>query len=111
MPQTGHGLPKRPWTAISGRNAVHSLRKCAACLRAQTRDPFAEHGASRGEEPRDLGIAEFAGERDRRQAGAMQDLVRVGVADAGKEARIGQRSLERVILGRRRAANARAQCP
>jgi hypothetical protein len=83
-------LPKRPWTAISGRNAVtRSGRR--ACLRAQTLDPFAENGACRGEEARDLDIPELAGERDRRQAGAMQDLVRIGIADAGKEARIGQR--------------------
>src|SRR5206468_1990301 len=31
-----------------------SLRECAAGLHAQTLDPFAENGASRGEESRDL---------------------------------------------------------
>ena len=44
---------------------------------------------------------------DRREPRAVQDLVRVGVADAAEEARIGERALERVVLARAaRAANA-----
>ena len=34
----------------------------------------------------------------------MQDLVRVGVADAAEEVRIGERALERVVLARQRVA-------
>ncbi|MEO5879460.1 MAG: hypothetical protein ABIR22_04790 [Candidatus Eisenbacteria bacterium] len=30
----------------------------------------------------------------------MQDFVRVGVADAGEQARVGERALERVVLAR-----------
>ena len=37
--------------------------------------------------------------RDRRQLRAMQDLVRVRVADAAEDARVGQRALQRVVLG------------
>ena len=43
---------------------------------------------------------ELCGQRQRRQPRAVQDLVRVGVADAAEQARIGQRALERVVLAR-----------
>ena len=42
--------------------------------------------------------AELVGQGDRRQAGAVQDLVRVGVADAAEQMRIGQRALERMVF-------------
>ena len=57
-----------------------------------------EHGAARVVEPRDLVVVELVVQTDRREAGAVQDLVRVGVADAAQEPRIGERALERVAL-------------
>ena len=42
----------------------------------------------------------------RRHPRAVQDLVGVGVADAGEEARVRQRALDRVVLARQRLAEA-----
>jgi hypothetical protein len=38
----------------------------------------------------------------RREASTAQDLIRIGIADAREEARIGQRPLQRVVLSRQR---------
>ena len=38
--------------------------------------------------------------RDRRELRAVQDLVRIRVADAGEEARIGQRAFQRMVLAK-----------
>ena len=47
---------------------------------------------------------QLRGQRERRQPRAVQDLVRVGVADAAEQARVGQRALEGVVLARERCA-------
>jgi hypothetical protein len=46
---------------------------------------------------------EAAGEAERRDPGTVQDLVRVGVADAAQDVRIGQGALQRVALRRERS--------
>ncbi len=50
-------------------------------------------------EARDVVVAQVLRLLHRRQARAMEDLVGVGVADAGEDARVGERALERVVLG------------
>ena len=63
----------------------------------------AVHSASVDLPPREEALdrrrVERARQRERREPGAVQDLVGVGVADAAEEARIGERALERVVLG------------
>ena len=49
-------------------------------------------------EPRDFIVIKLIGAFQRGKAGAMQDLVRIGVADAAEDAGIGQRALEGVIF-------------
>ena len=60
--------------------------------------------ARRVVQPRDLLVVEIAASAERRQPRRVQDLVRVGVADAAEQVRIGQRALERVALAGERCA-------
>ena len=53
-------------------------------------------------QPRELLVGQRARELERRQPGTVQDLVRIGVADAAEQMRIGERALERVALARQR---------
>ncbi len=46
----------------------------------------------------DLFFAQISGERNRRKLRAVQDLVGVGVADAGKQTRIGEGTFQGVIF-------------
>jgi len=76
----------------------HLLRHGAGGFRAHAVGPLAQRGAGRGEQPLDLFVAQLRGHRDRRQLRPVQDLVRVRVADAGEEPRIGQGALQRMVL-------------
>src|SRR5450759_5266509 len=58
-------------------------------------DEGALHGV---EEARGLRVREARRERDGRELRAVEDLVRVRVADSGKEGRVRQRALQRVVL-------------
>jgi hypothetical protein len=49
-----------------------------------------------------FGGAQLRTELERGQAGAVQDLVGVGVADCGEDPRVRERTLERVVLARQR---------
>ncbi len=74
------------------------FRELAGCFRAEAVGPFDERFASSGVEPRYLIVVSILnviamGESLR----AMQDLIRIGVADAAEEMRIGERPLQRVI--------------
>ncbi len=62
-------------------------------------DPELEGFASGGEEALPLLGGEFVGEEDGREAGGVEDLVGVGVADAGEDARVGEGSLEGAVFG------------
>ena len=88
----GHSLAERG----------HALGKTAGGLAPESLDPVGERGARRLEQPRQLLVGELAGELDRRQARAVQDLVTVRVADPAQHARVGQRALDRVALARER---------
>src|SRR5206468_3722962 len=57
-----------------------------------------------GEEPFELFGVELARELHRGETGAVQDLVRICVADAAEEARVGERPLERMALADERGA-------
>src|SRR5262245_25010229 len=81
-----------------GAKGGHALGKIRPALRAQTLGPLHEHGARSLTKTGDLLIRQLAREDERRQTRAMQDLVRIGVADSRKEAGIGERTLERVAL-------------
>jgi hypothetical protein len=81
-----------------------ALRKPAARLRADAVDPV-QQGRARGvEEPRGLRLGELARLLHGRELRAVQDLVRIRVADAAQDPRVCHRALERVVLtGQRRA--------
>ena len=57
----------------------------------------------RVEQPRDLLVGHASRQHHRRQPRAMQNLVRVRVADPAEQPRIGERALERVVLAPRAA--------
>src|SRR5436305_11157402 len=73
-------------------------REIAGRFRSQTIGPFDEHYTRRVEQASNLFFTEAPGVLNRRQPGAMENLVRVGVTDAAEQARICKRSLERMIL-------------
>jgi hypothetical protein len=64
----------------------------------QPRAPFLQYPDGCRVQALDLIILQITGKRNWRQAGAMQDLVGVGVADAREQARIGQGALEGMVL-------------
>src|SRR5438067_73596 len=73
-------------------------REIAGRFRSQTIGPFDEHYTRRVEQASNLFFTEAPGVLNRRQPGAMENLVRVGVTNAAERARICKRSLERMIL-------------
>src|SRR5258708_34726877 len=85
--------------------------KATFCLSAQAVYPEPNCVARGSEQPFPLARAQLVRERDRRQLRGMQDLVRIGVADAADDAWIGKGHLERTILcskgGAKRAEIAR----
>src|SRR5882724_462031 len=82
----------------------HALGELAARSLPQAHDPVVERSARRLVEPRVLTVAERPRLPHGREPRAMQDLVRVRVADAREDVRVGQRALERVVLAGDRAA-------
>src|SRR5439155_16455682 len=85
----------------------HLFGEAVAGLRAQAFGPLVERRPRRRVEARDLVVAELARQLDGREAGPVEDLVGVGVADAGEQAGIGERALQGVILARQGGAEAR----
>ena len=77
----------------------HLLGETRARLGTEALDPLPEHRAGGGEERGRLAGGEIAGALEGRQLRPVQDLVGVGVADAGENVRVGERALERVALG------------
>src|SRR5439155_12065864 len=82
----------------------HALRKAIARLAPQPFRPIGERFLRGREEPLELFGVELAGELHGGEPGAVQDLVRVCIADAAEEARIGERPLKRVALADERRA-------
>src|SRR5687767_5847947 len=60
--------------------------------------PFAQHDARRIEQLIDLLLAELLRQRERGEPRAVQDLVGICVPDAVEQARIRERTLQRVVL-------------
>src|SRR5229473_1146392 len=73
--------------------------KATFCLSAQAVYPEPDCVARGSEQPFPLARPELVRERDRRQLRGMQDLVRIGIADAADDAWIGKSPLERAVFG------------
>src|SRR6266481_4632393 len=73
--------------------------KATFCLSAQAVYPEPNCVARGSEQPFPLARPELVRERDRRQLRGMQDLVRIGIADAADDAWIGKSPLERAVFG------------
>ena len=99
-PQSGHGCPYRPCTAISSWNAVTFSGNSCGCGRAKPAGPFREYVLRRVVEPADVCVGHLRGQRHGRQPRPMQDLIRVRVPDAAEQPRIGQRPFEGMALRR-----------
>ena len=65
------------------------LGKVVPSLLAEPAAPVLKHLAHRGVKRFDLRLVEMAGLLHRRQTGAMEDLVGIGVADAAEQTRVG----------------------
>src|SRR6266851_3339778 len=73
--------------------------KATFCLPAQAVYPEPNCVARGSEQPFPLARPALVRERDRRQLRGMQDLVRIGIADAADDAWIGKSPLERAVFG------------
>ncbi len=102
LPQRGQGWPKRPCTAISGRNAVTPSGNFALASATRRAIQSSKRGARGVEEALPLFGLELVRERDGREPGGVENLVGVGVAHAADEARIGEGALEGAVLRRER---------
>ena len=74
------------------------VRESVADFPLEALGPLGEDVAGRFEQTLDFVLGQFRGVFERREAGAVQDFVGVGVADAGEEARVRQGPLEGVIF-------------
>ncbi len=99
VPQVGQGWLKRPWTAMSLRKAVTFSGKACAASALRRVYPESKRVAGGGVEALPLVFGEFVGLEDRRELGGVEDLVGVGVADAGEDAWVGEGSLEGAVFG------------
>ena len=103
-PQRGHAWPKRPCTAISGRNAVTpSGNFFLASDERRSIQSFSVDRVSREETLPFFGF-KFVRERNGRELRRMKNLVGVGIAHAADDARIGEGALEGAVLGSERGA-------
>lgn len=87
----------------------HLLGEPAAGPHPQPLDPFAEHRPRRLEEARDRLVLEAVRVRHGREPGPVEDLVPVGVADAGEAGPVGQRALQRMALAQEDLAEGRGR--
>src|SRR3989442_1663320 len=82
----------------------HLLRESITRCGAQALHPGGESFARGAEQPLALLVRDLARETERGEAGRMEDLIGVGIADAVEQVGIRQRPLERVRLpGQRRS--------
>ena len=89
---------------MSLRNAVTFSGKSVSGLCAQPVDPELQRIARRSEQPFPFVRLQLVRERDRRQLRRVQNLIRIRVANAADQARIGKSPLERAVFGRERGA-------
>ena len=87
---------------MPSRNAVTFSGNRFPASRREGRGPIAEDAANGRVQPRDLLLRQAPRELGGREPRPVKDLVRVRVADPGKEPRIGQGALQRVALARER---------
>ena len=99
-PASGAGLVVSPMHRHLRAKRGDFLREPVAGLASESLGPLAEGRLGGGVKSRDLRLGEAAGELDRREPGGVQDLVGVGISDPGEEPRVGERSLQRMVLGR-----------
>ena len=93
-----------PCTAIPSRNAVtFSGKPSPTSSRSRSVHSIERARASRRRAGAISSSVSCCVELHGRQPRAVQDLVRVRVADAAEEPRVGERALERVVLARERA--------
>ena len=93
----GTGFPEPAVHRHPRTERGHLLGEAVARLGAQAIRPLEEHLTRGGEEPLGLVLLQLLGQGQRREAGAMEDLVGIGVADPAEEMRIGQCAFERVV--------------
>ena len=104
-PQTGHGSPARPCTCSPLR---FSPFRVAACCPTERATASLSTALDRRVQRADLGVGELGGELERGQARGVQDLVGVGVADAGEDGLVGEGALDLdALAGSRVARSAR----
>ena len=72
------------------------LREFLAGFFAQPMDPFDQCVAGGGVKPRDFFFSKFLRQLYRRQSRIPKNFVRVSIADAAEESRIGERPFQRV---------------
>ena len=90
---------------MPSRNAVTFSGKVVAGLARAAASVHSASSSARASKSRAISSsASRGGAPQRRQARAVEDLVRVGVADAAEEPGIGERPLERVVLAQERSA-------
>ena len=93
-PQRGHGSPARRWTQRCARHSsLRCFRPSRTCLLQDGARPI-EDGVHRTVQRPAVTVAQRRPSAVRVQARLPEDLVRVGVADAGDERLVGERVLE-----------------
>ena len=70
---------------MPSRKAVTFSGKFAFCLGAQAVDPVGERGFGRVVEALDILVRQFLRESNRREPRAVQDLIRIGIANSAKQ--------------------------
>ena len=80
----------------------HLFRQPPTGRPAQTFGPLEQNRAAGLVQPGQLGLVQVGGALERRQPGPVQDLVGIGVADPAEHPRVGQRTLEGMILAAQR---------
>src|SRR2546430_13533659 len=86
-----------PYTTL-----FRSLGKLLARFLPQSLRPLRQHGPGSLEERAHFVPGHLLREQGGRQLRAVEDLVRIRVADSREQARIGQRALQRVVLATQR---------
>src|SRR5260370_37465363 len=78
-----------------------------ARLRAEAVEPANERGTGGCEEALDLRHGELVGQREGRKPGFEQNFIRIGIADAAEQARVGEGALQSVVRGEKNRGKAR----
>ena len=87
---------------MPGLNAVTFSGKGLAGFGREAVGPFVQHRHRRLVQAGHLLISQALAELERRQPGAMEDLIGIGIADAAQQSRIGESALEGPVLPAKR---------